>query len=349
MVLPENLVGIEHHVQKIKRLVKVSSDDVRIVGIHGICGIGKTTIAKFIYNDLSEFFECCCFLEDVGKKSKHNDDGLFDLQKQFISKILKMKCPDIDNVDDGINTIIESIRQKKVLIVLDDINEKSQFEKLVGNRNGFCSGSRIIVTTRNKDVLNKLEVDGTYEPPFMELCHSLHLFNKHVFKRDPPPEGYDILSKRIVSIAAGLPFAVKAIGLSLLHKKKEVWEAKLTQLKDKLDDDVHKRLRTSYDDLNPTQKQIFLDIACLFIGEDKRLPFYMWDDCKFDPTLGIDVLQLKSLVKIENDKWLRMHDQLRDLGRQIVREEEEPSRLFVDEDALDVLESQIVRFNCIMN
>ncbi len=345
MVLLENLVGIEHHIQKIKRLVKVSSNDVRVVGIHGICGIGKTTIAKFIYNDLFEFFECCCFLEDVREMSKHKS-GFFDLQKQFISKILKMKCPDIDNVDDGMNTIKESICQKKVLIVLDDINEKSQFEMLVGNHNWFCSRSRIIVTTKNKDVLNLLEVDGTYEPPFMELCHSLHLFNKHVFKRDPPPEPYDILSKSIVSIAAGLPFAVKAIGS---HKEKEVWEAKLTQLKDKLDDNVHKKLRTTYDDLNPTQKQIFLDITCLFIGEDKRLPFYMWHDCKFHPICEIKVLRFLFMVKIEDDKWLRMHDQLRDLGQQIVHKEEEPSRLFVNEDALNVLWSQIVRFDCIMN
>ena len=110
-------------------------------------------------------------------------------------------------------------------------------------------------------------------------------------------------------------------------------------------------LRISYEALNVEQKKMFLDIACLFIGEDKRLPFYMWDDCKFYPTLGIDVLQLKSLVKIEDDKWLRMHDQLRDLGRQIVREERklgERSRLFIHEEALDVLKTHMVISMCIM-
>jgi hypothetical protein len=80
-------------------------------------------------------------------------------------------------------------------------------------------------------------------------------------------------------------------------------------------------LRISYEALDNSQQQIFLDIACFFIGVDKRLPFYMWDDCQFFPTNAVDVLCLRSLVKFEDDNMVRMHDQLRDLGRQIVREE----------------------------
>ena len=346
MVVPDYLVGIDRHEEEMTKLLHVGSNGVHIVGIHGMGGIGKTTIAKVIYNKFSVHFDCCCFLENVREVSKQYN-GLFNLQIQLISEIRKHKCyDDITNVDEGINTIKDIVCKKKVLIVLDDVDEITQFDVIIGKRDWFCSGSKIIITTRNKDVLNFLEVDSTYEPPLMEPDQSLQLFCKHAFRRNSPLDDYDILSKSVVSTAAGLPLALQIIGSSLFGKGKELWEE---TLKKKPHDDVQKVLRISYEALNVEQKKMFLDIACLFIGEDKRLPFYMWDDCKFDPTLGIDVLQLKSLVKIENDKWLRMHDQLRDLGRQIVREEEEPSRLFVDEDALDVLESQIVRFNCIMN
>ncbi len=352
-VVTDNLVGIDHHVEKMMGLLDVDSNDVCIVGIHGMGGLGKTTIAKVIYSKLSDSlcFECCCFHADVRETSQQ---GLLNLQKQLISKIQKQKCyDDITNVDEGINTIKDIVCRKKVLIVLDDVDEKSQFDKIAGKHDWFGLGSRIIVTTRNKDVLYLLEVDRTYEPPLMELGHSLQLFSKNSFRRDSCPKHYDIFSKSVVSIAAGLPLALEIIGSFLFGKGKVVWEDTLMKLKEIPYDNVQKMLRISYEALDDKQQQIFLDIACFFIGVDKRLPFYMWDDCQFDPTNAVDVLCLRSLVKFGDDNMIRMHDQLRDLGRQIVREENfdqpgERSRLFIHEEALDVLVSQMVRSDCIM-
>ena len=81
---------------------------------------------------------------------------------------------------------------------------------------------------------------------------------------------------------------------------------------------------------------------------------YFWDGCEFFPNKAVDVLKLRSLVKIGDDNILRMHDQLRDLGRQIACEKNlnnpgEHSRLFRRDKALDVLENRRVRSNCIMN
>ena len=347
MVVTDNLVGIDHHVAKMMGLLNVGSNGVCIVGIHGMGGIGKTTIAKVIYNRISGCFECCCFLADVREMSQNN--GLLILQNQLIHKIQK-GSKDAANVDEGISMIKDASCRKKVLIVLDDVDEKSQFDKLVGKHNWFGSGSRIIVTTRNPHVLNLLGVGRTYEPPLMEPGPSLQLFCKHAFKRDSPLEDYYILSKNVVSIAAGLPLALESIGLSLFDMVKAVWEDTLKKLKEIPHPDVQKSLRISYKVLDNLQESIFLDIACLFIGEDKRLPFCMWDDSEFFPSLGIEVLKSRSLVKIEDDKWLRMHDQLRDFGQQIVRKKKERgkhSRLFIHKEAYDVLKRQMVRFVCI--
>ncbi len=346
MVVTENLVGIDHHVEKIMGLVNVGSNDVHMVGIHGMAGIGKTTIAEVIYNKLSisGCFECCCFLRNVRAKLQE-DDGLLNLQKKLINKIRKPNCCDYIT-NEGVNTIKDIVYKKKVLIVLDDVDENPQLGKIAGEHSWFGSGSRIIVTTRNQHVLNLLGVDRTYEPPLMEPGPSLQLFCKHAFKRDSPPEDYYILSKNVVSTAAGLPLALERIGLSLFNMKKAVWEDTLKKLKEIPHADVQKSLRISYEGLDNSQESIFLDIACLFIGEDKRLPFCMWDDCNFFPSDGIEVLKCRSLVKIEDDKWLRMHDQLGDFGRHIVRKKKERgkhSRLFIHKEASDVLKRQMVR------
>uniref|UniRef100_A0A2N9HKM0 TIR domain-containing protein n=1 Tax=Fagus sylvatica TaxID=28930 RepID=A0A2N9HKM0_FAGSY len=346
VVVTENLVGIDHDVEKIMGLVNVGSNDVHMVVIHGMAGIGKTTIAGVIYNKLSNSgcFECCCFLRNV-RVMLQKDDDLLNLQKQLIKRIRKPNCcDDISNVDEGVNTIKDIVCKKKVLIVLDDVDENRKLGKIAGEHNWFGSGSRIIVTTRNPHALNLLSVDRTYELPLMEPGPSLQLFCKHAFKRSSPLEDYYILSKNVVSIAAGLPLALESIGSFLCNTERVVWEDKLKELKEIPHADVQESLRISYEGLNGSQESIFLDIACLFIGEDKRLPFCMWDDCKFVPSAGIEVLKRRSLVKIEDDKWLRMHDQLRDFGRQIVRKEKDQgkhSRLFIHKEASDVLKRQM--------
>lgn len=190
MDVTENLIGIEDQLKEMMELLNVSSDAVKIVGILGMGGIGKTTIAKVIYNQIFELFEGCGFLADVRERSQQHK-GLVDLRNELCCMVLKRKDLDnIANVDEGPDMIKNTVCRKKVLIVLDNIDEKSQFDKLVGKREWFAPGSRIIVTTRDKHVLDLLGVDSIYEPPPMKSNHSLQLFSRHAFRRDFPLEGY---------------------------------------------------------------------------------------------------------------------------------------------------------------
>ncbi|CAN0925614.1 Disease resistance protein L6, partial [Linum grandiflorum] len=102
-----------------------------------------------------------------------------------------------------------------------------------------------------------------------------------------------------------------------------IWNDKLEQLHESLRlDDVLDRLKISYNALEYEAQQIFLDIAYFFIGTNKEIPSYMWSDCKYYPTSNINILIQRSMVKVGDNGKFQMHDQLRDMGREILRRED---------------------------
>ena len=97
-------------------------DCVRFIGICGIGGVGKTTLAREIYNKILRDFEASSFIHNIREESENQ--RLVSLQKQLLSKILMSTKKNISNVYDGINVLRKRLRNKKVLIVLDDVNEE---------------------------------------------------------------------------------------------------------------------------------------------------------------------------------------------------------------------------------
>ncbi|KAM7461012.1 hypothetical protein LguiA_029133 [Lonicera macranthoides] len=325
-----DLVGMPSRIEKMEEFLNIHSDNVRCIGIHGMGGLGKTTIAEVIYDKYQHHFDCHSFLKDVRETSKSRN-GIVHLQNQLRSDILKTKISDIDDYNEGIRKIKDAVHEKEVLIVLDDVSEKSQIDRLAGSWKWFHARSRIIITTRNEEVLRAFkhtchrdghpEVYASYKPDYLNNDDSLELFSKYAFMSKSPPEGYDILSKNIVSTAAGLPLVLVVTGSSLYGETdKDLWDEKFKELKSIPAEEVQEKLRLSYDSLSGVQKEIFLDIACLFLGWNKSNPCYMWDDCGFYPRNVLNVLVRMSIITVGDDDILGMHDQLRDLGRHIACE-----------------------------
>ncbi|KAF8016984.1 hypothetical protein BT93_H2245 [Corymbia citriodora subsp. variegata] len=102
-----------------------------------------------------------------------------------------------------------------------------------------------------------------------------------------------------------------------------MWDATLKKLESVPHDKVQSKLKISYEALDNRQQHIFLDIACHFIGYHKDIVIIFWDASELFPEVTLEVLQNMSLVKIEKHNQLWMHDQLRDLGREIVRQKSE--------------------------
>ncbi|KAL3745179.1 hypothetical protein ACJRO7_014310 [Eucalyptus globulus] len=338
--VPEQLVGIEDHVQPIMSNIDAEFNGTKIIGIYGMGGIGKTTLAKVLYNRLSSHFNCRSFVANIRETSERK--GIECVQKQLIYDITGRSC-DVSNVDEGVNVIKSRFMSKKVLVLLDDMDDNTHLNALVKDGSWFEVGSVVIITTRNKSILVEGR-DYMYQLNELSLDQSLILFSRHAFRKDYPPDDYKVISHDVVSTTAGLPLALEVIGSFLCGKRKDVWKGTLKRLEKVPHEKVREKLKISYDALDYRQQQIFLDIACLFVGSHQQNPTYMWDACDFFPGMGIEVLSLMSLIKIDEHGKLLMHDQLRDLGREIIylenpREPQERSRLWIYEEALDVFDN----------
>ena len=80
------MVGIESRVKKLESCLAIGLNDVRIIGVWGMGGIGKTTLVRVVFRMISSKFEGCCFLANVREISKKN--GFIPLQQQLILQIL---------------------------------------------------------------------------------------------------------------------------------------------------------------------------------------------------------------------------------------------------------------------
>ncbi|CAN1245499.1 Disease resistance protein L6 [Linum grandiflorum] len=343
-LVTEELVGIGCHVQEVMRLLNLDSGVVKVVGIHGIGGMGKTTIAKAVYDSICTGFNRCCFLENV-REMLSKTDGTIALQSKFISSILRDDA-EVKDASEGVNIIRERVCKYKVLVVLDDVDDRFDFGQIFGKLGHFSSESRFIITTRNTRVLELLQEYKLYEPKEMSQDHSLQLFSMHAFRMHRPPKDYEILCGEFIEVAAKLPLALTVLGSLLFLRDIQFWEEKLLELKQvpATTNKVQQRLKISYNELTASEKHIFLDIACFFIGEHKEWPFHMWRACDFYPESGIRTLVHRSLIKIDEGNRFWMHDLLRDLGRAIVIEEDvkrpwRRSRIWSNEDAQNMLKN----------
>ncbi|XP_062159715.1 TMV resistance protein N-like [Alnus glutinosa] len=335
-------VGIESCIQQINSLLSIDEmNDRRMVGIWGAGGIGKTTIAKAIYNSIAPRFEGSCFLADVTETSKKS--GLVQLQNTLLSDILG-DIGEVNNAYQGIAVIKRRLCSKRILLILDDVDHKlDQLDQLAGEVDWFGSGSRIIVTTRDRKVLTDHGVvdDLIYEVKELKFEEALELFRWNAFRDDKPIDNFLKLMEDAISYVGGLPLALVVLGSDLYRKNISRWKSALNKYKSIPPKDILRRLRISYDGLDENEKVIFLDIACFFIGEHdddiKKL-----DSSDYSSVDGIGVLIERSLITIDHHE-IEMHNLLRDMGREIVRLEspEDPnkrSRLWFHEDVRRVLE-----------
>ncbi|KAK9990031.1 hypothetical protein SO802_025016 [Lithocarpus litseifolius] len=336
-------VGVDSRAQAIEFLLDMESNGVCMVGILGLGGVGKTTISIAVYNKIFDCFEASYFLEDVKEKSKTNV-GITQLQETLLSKIFRGRNDRVNSVRKGITMIKESLRNKKVLLILDDVDQSKEIENLFGDCNWFASGSRVIITTRDKKVLEDLGQDhqiSIYKVEELNSSEAHALFNMHAFQKTEPEQKYSNLAKEIISYANGLPLALEIMGSDLYGKSEDQWTCASEKYKKIPHGKIIDKLKISYDGLEKREMDTFLDIACFFKGFEKDEVVNILDACKLFPSLAVSRLIEKCLVTVDVWGKLRMHDLLQQMGREIVEQESEElenrSRIWCYEDAYKLL------------
>ncbi|KAE8669351.1 hypothetical protein F3Y22_tig00112249pilonHSYRG00337 [Hibiscus syriacus] len=281
--ISDDLVGLDDQKEMILSLIE--QKDSRVLGFWGMGGIGKTTLADVVYNEISYEF-------------------------QSHDKI------DIDTPSIGSPLTQKRLKNKRVFVVLDDVND-SDLMDLMGVKY-FGKGSKIIVTSRDRQVLKNGGADKIHKVNRLNENDSLQLFSTFAFKLLNHALDFQDLSNKFLEYAQGNPLALKVLGSKLYTKSKKEWEGEVDKLKQYPQQKISQILKSSFDELDELEKNIFLDIACFF-KRDHKEDVEEFLSCLYKgAACGISNLLDKCLVHIDSYRRISMHDMLEEMGKDII-------------------------------
>ncbi|XP_006282387.2 probable disease resistance protein RPP1 isoform X3 [Capsella rubella] len=335
----DGLVGMRAHLQKMEPLLCLDSNEVRMIGIWGPSGIGKTTIARVAYNKLCNSFQLSVFMKSIEANYTRpcSDDysAKLQLQQLFMSQITSQNDMKISHL----GVVKDRLKDKKVLVVLDGVDQSIQLEAMAKETCWFGPGSRIIITTQNRKLFTTNGIDHIYKVDFPPDDEALQIFCMYAFGQRSSKDGFKEHAREVTKLAGNLPLGLRVMGSYLRGMSKQEWEKVLPKLRTSLDTDIQSILKFSYDALDDEEKYLFLHIACLFNHQviEKVVAHlaYLFLDVRQE----LNVLAEKSLISIEDGR-ITMHNLLVHLGRDIVRKQSvrEPGQRLYLVDAREICE-----------
>ena len=201
-----------------------SGEELSVIPIVGEVGIGKTALARLIYNDdrVREHFE----LKAWAHVSDHFD--MFMVTKTIFESFTMQSC-DLKDLNLLQVRLQEGVRGKKFLLVLDDVWAETyhDWEFLLSPFKGAAKASRVIVTTRIQSVASMVGTESAYVMRELSNTDSWSLFTKFAFG-DQDLNSYPelgVIGKEIMELSSGLPLALRTLGALLgLKLQVEEWE-----------------------------------------------------------------------------------------------------------------------------
>ncbi|OVA18806.1 Disease resistance protein [Macleaya cordata] len=231
-----NVVGNEDSIRELKSLLIGGELRLTVVSIVGMGGLGKTTLANKVYQNQDVRGSFDRFSWVTVSQQYRTTKELF--QGMFKSFELSYSNHDDEETNDGLRKKLrEFLQGRKYLIVLDDIWNVEAWDELNTVFPDEENGSRVLITTRNKDVALYADPSGgqLHELHFLNEVESWELFLRKIFgfrgKTSPdevifscPPELVD-LGKQMVVKCGGLPLAIVVLGglLSIKDKTQIAW------------------------------------------------------------------------------------------------------------------------------
>ncbi|XP_018459188.2 disease resistance protein TAO1 [Raphanus sativus] len=317
----DSLVGMRAHMESMELLLRLDSDEVRMIGIWGPSGIGKSTIARFLFSQHSGDFQLSVYMENIKREYPRPCFDRYSAQLQLQNKFLSLILNQKDITIHHLGVAQDRLKDKKVLVVLDDVDHSAQLDALAKELTWFGSGSRIIVTTQDKRILNAHRIDHIYEVGFPHDDEALEIFCLNAFGQKSPYDGFEGLAREVTYLAGKLPLGLSVMGSYFKGLSKEEWDNDLPRLRTRLNGDIENTLKFSYDVLCDEEQALFLHIACFFNGELMEKVEEHLAEKFFAVKSHLRVLAEKSLLSVNSKGYIWMHNLLARLGMEIVRKQ----------------------------
>ncbi|GKV15090.1 hypothetical protein SLEP1_g25890 [Rubroshorea leprosula] len=276
----ENLVGEISTKEEIWRYLM--GDEVGMIGVCGIGGVGKTTIMENLHNDLQKETR----FEKVIWVTVSHPLNVFKLQKK-IAHAMGERLRDDEEVKMRAAALMEIMTRVRYVVILDDVWQKFSLKEVGIPVPNVQNGCKVVVTGRSIEICSYLCCKIVEVKPLSQE-ESLKLFLDTIGDGVLQVPGLEEILKLIVEECAGLPLAIVVIAGSMRRVDDvNVWRNALTELQDRVssvkdsNDEIFMRLRFSFDRLDSLQvKSCFL--YCSLFREDyvfsKRELIECWID-----------------------------------------------------------------------
>ncbi|KAF9664018.1 hypothetical protein SADUNF_Sadunf17G0112500 [Salix dunnii] len=342
LVDEKKIYGRDKEKEELISMLLANSDDLSVCAIHGMGGLGKTTLAQLVYSDASvetrfDMRIWVCVSDDFDIRR---------LARAIIESIEDKPCT-FQELDTLQRHLQEKLIGRRFLLVLDDVwdHYHENWNALKDALRVGAGGCAIIITTRLKQVADRMATVPVHQMGRLSEDDSWLLFERHAFgtRRREQYVHLESIGKAIVNKCDGVPLALKALGSSLRLKRSELeWlsvkESEIWNLPDECGR-ILPALKLSYNHLPPHLKQCF-GFCCLFpkdyvMEKDKLVKLWMANgfidpegQMKLHETgyeIFDDLVGRSFFQEVKEDDFgnitCEMHDLMHDLAKSVMIEE----------------------------
>ncbi|KAL2531292.1 putative disease resistance protein [Abeliophyllum distichum] len=343
-MVDEIVVGFEEETTRIVSQLVGGPDYLQIISIIGMAGLGKTTLAKKLYNHVSIHYNFDKHAWCVVSQTYHRRQILIDI----LRSLSDVNRDAILNMDDEslAKNVYKNLKGRRYLIVMDDLWDIKAWDDFRRYFPNDRNGSRILFTSRLKDVALQASSNGILNAlPFLSEDECWDLLQLKVFQNEGCPRDLQNIGKQIATNCHRLPLAVVVIAavLANMEKKESLWDEVAGSISSYLSEDPGKCinvLELSYKHLPVHLKPCFLYFGAF--EEDKEIPVWrllsLWiaegfiqkkeqkslEDVAEEYLMDLINRSLVQVTKRRSNNGIKacnVHDLIRDMCLRIAKEE----------------------------